>query len=179
MRRGRVEEAGALAQRICKEIIRRSKTRLSHLNSRTGIKDIWAAVRQLTGRRQEVGKVDGVSAESLNEHYALISTDGNYSTPPRKHTACNRRTDVVSEWRMFMILDKLRATATGLDKLPAWFLRLNAPVFCKPLTRLFNLSIATATVPRQWKQASICPVPKIAIPSCHSDFRPISITSLE
>jgi len=84
MRCGRVEEAGALAQRIGKEIVRRSKTRLSHLNCRTGIKDIWAAIRQLTGRRQDVGKVDGVSAESLTEHYARISTDANYSAPPRK-----------------------------------------------------------------------------------------------
>ena len=47
-----------------------------------------------------------------------------------------------------MILDKLHATATGLDKLPAWFLRLSAPVFYKPLARLLNLSIVTATMPR-------------------------------
>lgn len=176
MRRGRVEEAGALAQRIGKEIIRRSKTRLSRLNPKTGTKDLWAAVRQLTGRRQEVGRVDGVSANSLNDHYALISTDASYCAPPRKLTAGNRCADVVTEWRMFMILDKLRTTATGPDQLPAWFLRLCAPIFCKPLARLFNLSIATAIVPRQWKQASICPVPKTATPGCLSDFRPISIT---
>ena len=63
------------------------------------------ADRQLTVQRQEVGKVDIVNAESINEHYALISTDGIYSAPLRKHTARNRRTDVVSEQRMFMILD--------------------------------------------------------------------------
>jgi len=176
MRRGRVEEADALAQRIGKTIIKHNKTRLSRLNPRTRTKEIWAAVRQLTGRRQEVSKVDGVNAESLNEHYARISTDANYTAPPRKHSACNRCTDVVSEWCMFTILDKLQATATGLDQLPAWFLRLGAPVFYKPLAHLFILSIATATVPRQWKQASICPVPKIATPGCHADFRPISIT---
>ena len=68
IRRGRVEEAGALAQRIGKEIIRRSKTRLSRLIPKTGTKDLWAAVRQLTGRRQDVGRVDGVSADSLNDH---------------------------------------------------------------------------------------------------------------
>ena len=80
MRRGRVEEAGALAQRIRKEIIRRSKTGLSRLNPKsTGTKDLWAAVRQLTGRRQEVGRVDGVSADSLNDHYARISTDACYT----------------------------------------------------------------------------------------------------
>jgi len=30
---------------------------------------------------------------------------------------------------MFNILDKLRPTTSGLDQLPAWFLRLGAPVF--------------------------------------------------
>ena len=95
MRHGRVEESGALAQRIGKEIVKRNKTRLSRLNAKTAIKDIWTAVRQLTGHRQEVGKVDGVSAETLNEHYARISTDLSYSTPPRKCSACNRCNDVV------------------------------------------------------------------------------------
>ena len=54
------------------------------------------------------------------------------------------------------------------------------PGFCaffyKPLTRLFNLSIATSTVPQQWKSASIHPLPKVTAPIGHSDFRPISIT---
>ena len=77
---------------------------------------------------------------------------------------------------MFNILDNLRATATGLDQLPAWFLRLGAPLFYKPLTYLFNVSISTGIIPRQWKAASISPVPKIPSPANLSDFRPISIT---
>jgi len=79
---------------------------------------------------------------------------------------------------VFKALDTLRPTATGLDELPAWFLRLGAPVFCEPLARLFNLSIATSIVPKQWKTAYICPVPKVSIPVCHADFRPISITPI-
>jgi len=79
-------------------------------------------------------------------------------------------------WRRGLLVSCVLYVSTGLDQLPAWFLRLGAPVFYKPLAHLFNLSIATATVPRQWKQASICPVPKIATPGCHADFRPISIT---
>jgi len=69
--------------------------------------------------------------------------------------------DVVTEWQVFNILDKLSSTATGLDQLPAWFLRLGAPVFYKPLTYLFNMSLSTSTVPHQWKLAAIQPVPKV------------------
>ena len=52
------------------------------------------------------------------------------------------------------------------------------PAFAKPLSYLINLSIATSTVPTQWKVASICPVPKIPNPKENADFRPISITSV-
>jgi len=77
---------------------------------------------------------------------------------------------------MFKILDTLRPTLTGLNHLPSWFLRLGAPVFCKPLARLFTLSIATSTVPSQWKTAYIRPIPKVPAPLSHADFRPISLT---
>jgi len=77
---------------------------------------------------------------------------------------------------VFRILDTLRATATGLDQIPAWFLRLGAPIFAAPLACLFQQSLATGVVPRQWKTAVITPVPKVAVPTVPSDFRPISIT---
>ena len=36
----------------------------------------------------------------------------------------------------------------------------------------------SSTIPEQWKQAKILPVPKVVSPKQHSDFRPISITSV-
>ena len=135
-------------------------------------------MRQLTGRKQSSEVVDGITAESVNQHYARISTDLYYQPPKHKLTAASRTdtAELITGFRMFEILDKLRNTATGMDLLPAWFLRLGAPVFCGPLARLFNKSIASSTVPKQWKLASITPVPKTATPQEHADFRPISIT---
>ena len=155
MRAGRVEEAGALSVRIGKDMSRHGKTRLCKIGGKADSKDLWAAVRQLTGRQQVTAAVDGITAESLNDHYAAISTDHNYTAPPRKHLSNPIEPEYVSEWDVFRILDHLHHTATGLDGLPAWFLRLGAPVFYKPIARLFNLSLATSTVPQQWKQASI------------------------
>ena len=121
---GRVEEADALAVRIGKDIASRNKTRLSHIDSKVNAKDMWAAYRQLTGGKQQVNVVDGITAESLNnQHYAAISTDSSYQPPPCKHTAAPNVIEVVSEWRIFNILDNLCATATGLD-------RLYHPGFC-------------------------------------------------
>jgi len=68
MRSGRV--AGALSTQIAKEIAKRNKTRLSHVSSANGAKDIfWQAVRELTGRGNQAHQVEGITAHSLNNHY--------------------------------------------------------------------------------------------------------------
>ena len=81
-----------------------------------------------------------------------------------------------TEYDVFRHLDSLIATATGLDQLPAWYLRLGAPVFAKHLARLFNRSVSDSIVPEQWKQAYIRPIQKISTPTGPADYRPISIT---
>jgi len=82
---------------------------------------------------------------NLNNHYSAISTDNRYISPALKQTVVAASgTEYISEWRVFNILDKLRPTATGLDGLPAWFLKLGAPFFCLPLSQLFNFSLFTS-----------------------------------
>jgi len=54
-------------------------------------------------------------------------------------------------------------------------------VFCKPLAFLFNQSVATSTVPIAYSRnrpMPVRPVPKVPLPSTHSDFRLISITPI-
>ena len=119
-------------------------------------KDVWDAVRHLTGRKREDVQIDSSSAESFNKHYASISTDPDYRAPSSKLTAAPSSAEFITEWQVFKALDCRRPTSTGLDLLPSWFLKLGAPVFSKPLAQLFNLSIATSTVPSQWKKAYYC-----------------------
>jgi len=58
----------------------------------------------------------------------------------------------------------------------AWFLHLGASIFFQAIAYLFNLSLPTSTIPQQWKQASIIPMPKSLPPKHHADFRSIFIT---
>jgi len=112
MRAGRIEEASALARRIGKDIARCNETRLTHLSPRTGVKDLWAAVRHLTGRKTTLEVTDGITAESLNHHYARVSTDPGYQMPKHKLTTarCAGTEELVTENRTFAILDKLHNT---------------------------------------------------------------------
>jgi len=48
----------------------RNRTRLSRINPKTCAKDLWKAVRQLTGRRQNTEAVGDITAESFNQHMA-------------------------------------------------------------------------------------------------------------
>ena len=73
------------------------------------------------------------------------------------------------------MLDTLRPTSAGL---PAWHLKVAAPTFCNHLAYLFNLSLVASSVPHQWKEACIRPIPKVPAPQQPADFRPISITSI-
>jgi len=126
---GRVKEAGALARRIAHDIDLRSKRQLQRINSKVNAKDLWAAVRRLTGRKQEALVDASITAKSLNHHYATISTDSSYEEPLLKQTVSVDLQDqqqCVMEYAAFCILDKLRPTTTGLDNLPSWFLRLSS-----------------------------------------------------
>jgi len=134
---------------------------------------LWRTVRQLTGRQHEPAVDPSITADSLNRHYANVSTDASYEQPPLKYTAVQPPNS--TDYAVFKMLDTLRPTATGLDKLLAWFLRLVAPVLCSPVADLINISLLTATVPSQQKQARIGPVPKITSPQQATDYRSISI----
>ena len=67
-----------------------------------------------------------------------------------------------------------------MDGIPAWFLRLAAPVLAAPIADLFNMSLAASYyVPWQcMEDGSLHPIPKILSPSRPSDFRPISVSPI-
>jgi len=82
-------------------------------------------------------------------YYAAISTDNNYRAPMLKLTAPDNLC-LVTEMDVFQMLDTLHPTVTGLDQLPAWFLRLGAPIFAAPLARLFHQSLETGGCAVNW-----------------------------
>ena len=117
----------------------------------------------------------GCPTETGCANQSPISTDLPY-VPHKPKISCVAPHNHFSESEVFYILDHLQPTATGLDRIPAWFLRLIAPVFSAPIAQLFNRSIDTATVPAQWKRAFITPIVEVLNPTSAVDCRPISIT---
>ena len=178
MRAGRTEEADAVSRRVCDAITRQNKAWHRRVNTRQDAHDAWEKVREVTGGGKRTSNdVEGITAKVLNEHYATISHDPEYQVSSMKQTASNQSIRITEE-EVFHILDRVKPTATGLDGIPAWYLRLGAAVFAASIADLFNRSMSAGVVPKQWKKAIITPVHKVAKPAKPSDYRPISITAI-
>jgi len=180
MRSGRIEAAAAIAVKIGNAIRQFNSTELCRVDVIADAKIMWTKVRQLTGQSKTSNTVCNnatITAESLNDHYAAISDDVNYSAPCVKSTVNNKKAvNHIIEWRMFKLLDTLPSTAMALDNIPAWFLRIGAPFFSASISDMMNRTLSSSTVPQQWKAASILPIPKTPSPLPPSDYRPTSIT---
>jgi hypothetical protein len=152
MRSGKTEQASVIAKRIGAFIWRRNSVHLRNWSLRTDSKEKWAKVKQLTkGPNRQSTAPPGMTAESLNQHYTSISIDNTYKTTKVKESCLAPRIHI-TEWEVFNLLDRLKPTATGLDNIPAWFLRITAPVFAGPITELYKQSIDSGVVPTQWKK---------------------------
>jgi len=101
-------------------IARQNSSWLRKVNTRKGSRVAWKKLRVVTGgrTRREHPDVDGITAQVLNDDYAAISTDKHYQESKLKQTAMDRRSGI-SEFEVFLMLDSLKETATGLDDIPA------------------------------------------------------------
>ena len=123
IRLGRCEEAAALAVKIGAAIKNFNSAELSRVDVLSNPRSLWSKVRQLTGRSKTstaVSQNSGITANGLNDHYTAISNDSNYTPPCVKATANNWDQAIhITKWRLFDVLDSLRPTSMGLDKIPA------------------------------------------------------------
>ena len=87
------------------------------------------------------GLVDiDIGADTLNAHYAAISTDPAYIPPPPPvKMSCESRLISVTESTVFKELQNLVQTAAWPDGLPSWCLKLAAPFFSVPIAHLLNV----------------------------------------
>ena len=68
--------------------------------------------------------------------------------------------------------------SVGPDKIPGRLLREGADWLAEPLTKLFNLSLSSGSVPVDWTRSNITPIFKKDDKHLPSNYRPISLTSI-
>ena len=160
LKKGEMSAAASVANRIGQLIAAHNSKSFDSgskkLDRVANIKDLWAKVRQITKKDSAEPNITAISAEQLNIHYANISTDPKYEPPLLKSTVSENKI-IFDEITMFNLLDKIKPTSEGLDRIPSWFLRLTAASIARPLTYLINLAFLNSLVPKQWKTSIISP----------------------
>ena len=68
--------------------------------------------------------------------------------------------------------------AAGPDKISPSILKELADVLCTPLAKLFQNSIDSGEVPKQWREAMVTPIFKKGDKHLASNYRPVSLTSI-
>jgi hypothetical protein len=68
--------------------------------------------------------------------------------------------------------------ATGMDNLPAKFLKLGCKHILTPLTCIINLSIKSSIIPAELKCARVVPIYKKNLKTYEGNYRPVSVLSI-
>jgi len=68
--------------------------------------------------------------------------------------------------------------ACGLDHITPKLLKLSADFISGPLSQLFNQSMSSGTLPKDWTTANIVPIHKKGEHCLVKNYRPISLTSI-
>ena len=117
----------------------------------------------------------------LNEYFASVFTDennsSNLSTPRMYNNNTYLNTCVFHENDILNAINILKTNKTiGPDQIPPRILKEAKNELVKPLCIIFNKSISTAKVPRDWNLANVTSTFKKGNKSHPGNYRPISLT---
>ncbi|VDL85455.1 unnamed protein product [Schistocephalus solidus] len=117
------------------------------------------------------------------ETSSLVSTPENEGTS--QHPIDRNKKDVILKHILFpelLVERELRnlkeAKSSGLDDLPAKFLKELASELFKPPAHIFNSIFESGKLPSEWKASNIYPIYKSGARSNVKNYRPVSLTSI-
>jgi len=158
-----------------KDMSRHGMTLLFKIGGKTDTKVFWAAVRQLTGQQQLTAAVDGITAESLNDHLSAIS-DYNNTAPTCKHLSNPIEPKYISEWffSLFLIIS-IPQPLVFMDFQYCFTVRV-----LRSFTNLSQTCLISLSPPQLFHCNGSRPAfdlyPRSSNPKQHADFWPISVT---
>jgi hypothetical protein len=160
----------------------------SYMNSKKAVSESIRALNDETGKRVEdpceIVKI-------LNDQFKSVFEKDNGEIPDvsdiRERVSEDNRERGEYEWgdltdvKVEVILEKIKKLnefeAFGVDKVSNAVLKNCAEAFIKPLKLIFDISLKTGEVPREWKEANVTPLFKKGCKLERSNYRPVSLTS--
>lgn len=125
-------------------------------------------------------------AKVLNQYFCTVFTKEDLTNLEklREEGSVNEASETLEDIRVteedvLYVLRRIDATkASGPDNLPGRLLKEGAQHLAQPLSHLFNMSIQSGLLPRDWKNANVTPVYKKGSRHNLSNYLPVSLTSV-
>ena len=121
-------------------------------------------------------------ANILNTFFASVFTRENIGQIPaataKETTDKLRQISVTEDVLRQKILKANPSKAAGPDGVHMSILQSLHGFICKPLAAIFNKSLETGVVPRDWRDAHVTPIFKKGVKSDPGNYRPVSLTSI-
>lgn len=167
-------------KKLAKEVKNNNKAFWKYVNSKRKSK---SSIGDLLKPDGTYAITDEDRAQTLNDQYIKTFTKEDLTSIPPFH-----QKPIKSEYLSRVVftddivlkkLTELRTDKTpGPDGLHPRILKEVAEQIAHPLAIIFDLSIASSTVPSQWKKANVCPIFKKGSSCDPANYRPVSLTSI-
>ena len=155
--------------------------------------DLWKAIKHLNKNPTTIpnlnlhnGEVATTPVDKANALNLFFASCFNQSSPPlSRHNSqdlvsaeCPEELLCTEDEVLEMLLALDTTKANGPDGISGTMLKYTATSIAPVLTKLFNLSIKTGTVPTAWKISTVVPIPKGKAGPDLTNYRPISLLSI-
>ena len=153
----------------------------SYINSKNLVKNDITTIRDqsdtLTENKTEIANI-------INDHFKSVFTEDDGKIPKinKPQIKYEMTWDIINEITRDTIFSRLSALnenkSCGNDSIRPIVLKRAAAGFCLPLMKLFHISLTQGEVPKEWREANVCPIHKGGSKHEASNYRPISLTPL-
>ena len=172
--------------KIKKEIIHSKKLWIGKSNSS---KDWWNVVNEVRGSKSKSNISSIISdfsnkleaAEYLNNLFCSVFSSGHETTVDACTSFKNSASEPLANWapvievfEVYNRLRRLKSKSCGSDGIPNRLYKEGAIYLAEPLCHIFNSCLLHGTMPKIWKLADICALPKTSPPRIDA-LRPISL----
>ena len=174
------------ANRLRRAAVRNeSRARFATAISRGDQGGLWQVLRPVIGRKQQQCEVPRITPDALNNYYVSIgpSTAATVPVPttlvPTRLTrvsTCSFEVRPIDIDTLCVTLASMKpSNSVGVDGISVSLLQKLFAGVGYTMLDIVNSSLATGSVPQNWKHALITPIPKGRVSAEPSDTRPISI----
>lgn len=165
--------------------LRREKAAyLNFLHGQKNHKELWRGLRYLNIRFNNNTVLPSTLQDphDINDYFVSVFSKTADCNDKITYYQSNKHPDN-SDFHFILIenndvvtaINSLRSNASGVDTISLQMVKLCLPVIISHLTHIINCCLEVGYFPKKWREALVCPLPKITNPSKLNDLRPISL----